>query len=205
MTDIEIIHLGPGSFLEATKILPLLTQNDGPGFHLVVPSLPNFGFSSGITKKGFGLRQYTDTCHKLMLSLGYEKYAAQAGDWVSFYRESRVFKQDICLYPGLQLKSNAGNVHHHIYQQPLPGVFTSSPSQHDPRHAPAPHTIPLGLHTFPNNTYAQSLHSTGTGWTESLTRIPNRWYLLHAHDENTTKNYWINARRQSGRFAYLDL
>lgn len=78
-----LVHGWPGSFLEATKILPLLTakQNDSPGFHLVVPSLPNFGFSSGVTSKGFGLRQYTDTCHELMLRLGYKKYAAQGGDW----------------------------------------------------------------------------------------------------------------------------
>lgn len=79
--------IGPGSFLEATKILPLLTakQENGPEFHLVAPSLPNFGFSSRIPKKGFGLRQYTEACHNLMLRLGYKKYAAQGGDWVSLY------------------------------------------------------------------------------------------------------------------------
>jgi hypothetical protein len=95
MTDAQMMHLGPGSFLEATKILPLLTakQNDSPGFHLVVPSLPNFGFSSGVTSKGFGLRQYTDTCHELMLRLGYKRYAAQGGDWVSL--SSEVFPQGI--------------------------------------------------------------------------------------------------------------
>ena len=69
-------HLGPGSFLEVTKILPLLTTGgkDAPAFHVVAPSLPNFGFSSGTKKKGFGLPQYAETCHKLMLKLGYDKY-----------------------------------------------------------------------------------------------------------------------------------
>lgn len=91
ITNDHILPLGPGSFLEATKILPLLTgKQSSPGFHLVVPSLPNFGFSSGVTKKGFGLRQYSETCHKLMLSLGYNKYAAQGGDWVSFSFESEI-------------------------------------------------------------------------------------------------------------------
>ncbi|KAJ4397186.1 hypothetical protein N0V93_001410 [Gnomoniopsis smithogilvyi] len=77
------VHGWPGSFLEATKVLPLLTakQGSGPGYHLVVPSLPNFGFSGRISKRGFGLKQYTDTCHKLMISLGYNQYAAQGGDW----------------------------------------------------------------------------------------------------------------------------
>lgn len=34
-----------------------------------------------MNKPGFGLAQYAQTCHKLMLSLGYERYATQAGDW----------------------------------------------------------------------------------------------------------------------------
>ncbi|KZN90771.1 putative epoxide hydrolase [Penicillium chrysogenum] len=46
------IHGWPGSFLEATRILPLLTKNDGDGpvFDVVAPSLPNFGFSEGVKK-----------------------------------------------------------------------------------------------------------------------------------------------------------
>ncbi|KAI1170910.1 Alpha/Beta hydrolase protein [Nemania sp. FL0916] len=86
------VHGWPGGFFEATKLLPLLTANqpgsDGPDFHLVVPSLPNFGFSSRIPKKGFGLRQYSDACHKLMLRLGYDRYAAQGGDWGAYITTS---------------------------------------------------------------------------------------------------------------------
>lgn len=43
-------YLGPGSFLEAVKLIPLLTKGDKdrPAFELVVPSLPNFGFSQGV-------------------------------------------------------------------------------------------------------------------------------------------------------------
>ena len=70
------VLVGPGSFLEVERILPLLTKGgkDKPAFHVVAPSLPNFGFSEGPKKIGFGLRQYAETCHKLMLQLGYEKY-----------------------------------------------------------------------------------------------------------------------------------
>ncbi|POS79931.1 hypothetical protein DHEL01_v201674 [Diaporthe helianthi] len=56
-------------------------DENGHDFHLVVPSLPNFGLSSRIPKKGFGPRQYTDTFHNLMLRLEYKQYAAQGGDW----------------------------------------------------------------------------------------------------------------------------
>ena len=71
-----VLYIGPGSFVEVTKILPLLANGgkEAPAFHVVAPSLPNFGFSSGIKKKGFGLPQYAETCHKLMLRLGYDRY-----------------------------------------------------------------------------------------------------------------------------------
>ncbi|CAL8581297.1 hypothetical protein XPA_006997 [Xanthoria parietina] len=74
-------HGWPGSFLEVTKILPLLTSSTTPSFHIVAPSLPNYGFSSAVTKRGFSLPQYAETCHKLMLRLGYPQYVTQGGDW----------------------------------------------------------------------------------------------------------------------------
>lgn len=80
------VHGWPGSFLEGTKILDTLS-GDGikdPAFDVVIISLPNYGFSSGPTKRGFGLEQYAETCHKLMLKLGHEQYVTQGGDW-GFY------------------------------------------------------------------------------------------------------------------------
>jgi pimeloyl-ACP methyl ester carboxylesterase len=70
---------GPGSFIEIKKLLPLL-KGDGssPAFHVVAPSLPNFGFSSGVKQPGFKLEQYAEVCHKLMLQLGYNEYGTQA-------------------------------------------------------------------------------------------------------------------------------
>lgn len=45
------IHGWPGSFLEVTKLLPLLKGGDGkPAFHVVAPSLPNYGFSGPVLK-----------------------------------------------------------------------------------------------------------------------------------------------------------
>lgn len=74
---------GPGSFIEVQKILPLLAQRDAssPAFHVVAPSLPNFGFSQRVSNRGFALAQYAETCHKLMISLGYKEYITQGGDW----------------------------------------------------------------------------------------------------------------------------
>ncbi|KAI0889383.1 epoxide hydrolase 1 [Annulohypoxylon maeteangense] len=80
------VHGWPGGFHEVTKCLPFFAEserNGGPAFHVVAPSLPNFGFSSRVESPGFDARQYAETCHKLMLALGYEKYACQGGDWGS--------------------------------------------------------------------------------------------------------------------------
>lgn len=51
---------------------------------MIAPSLPNYGFSEGPKKRGFALAQYAETCHKLMLKLGYKEYVTQGGDW-GFY------------------------------------------------------------------------------------------------------------------------
>lgn len=76
-------HGWPGSFLEVVKILPLLTASspDGPSFHVVAPSLPNFGFSAQVSKPGFAPLQHAEVCHKLMRQLGYDRYVTQGGDW----------------------------------------------------------------------------------------------------------------------------
>lgn len=76
-------HGWPGSFLEVTKVLKPLTQG-GKGkqaFHVVAPSLPNFGFSDVTKKRGFGTAKYAETMHKLMLKLGYDQYVTQGGRW----------------------------------------------------------------------------------------------------------------------------
>ncbi|KAI0718991.1 alpha/beta-hydrolase [Cerioporus squamosus] len=78
------VHGWPGHFLEVRKILPLLTapsSPDQPSFHVVALSLPGFGFSENPKQKGFAWRQYAEVANKLMISLGYNEYVVQGGDW----------------------------------------------------------------------------------------------------------------------------
>ncbi|KAE9383105.1 alpha/beta-hydrolase, partial [Gymnopus androsaceus JB14] len=75
------MHLGPGSFLEVAKIIHLLTKGGDsqlPVFDVVAISLPGYAFSEGPKKKGFSMVQSRT---KLMLSLGYNEYVTQGGDW----------------------------------------------------------------------------------------------------------------------------
>jgi pimeloyl-ACP methyl ester carboxylesterase len=77
------VHGWPGSFLEVSKLLPLLKEGGAgkPAFHIVAPSLPNYGFSGFVNQQGFALAQYAEVCHKTMLALGYDQYVCQGGDW----------------------------------------------------------------------------------------------------------------------------
>ncbi|KAI8953052.1 microsomal epoxide hydrolase [Xylaria longipes] len=55
----------PGSFLEGTKVIAPLAEGT-PAFDIVIPSLPNFGFSDGISKLGFSVDQQAEVLHKLI-------------------------------------------------------------------------------------------------------------------------------------------
>ena len=48
--------------MEVAKLLPLLTSAspEHPSFHVVAPSLPNFGFSEGVKKQGFAVSQHAE-------------------------------------------------------------------------------------------------------------------------------------------------
>ncbi|KAH8166697.1 hypothetical protein CIB48_g1557 [Xylaria polymorpha] len=78
------LHGWPGSFLEGTKIIDDLAQGDGVAstrtFHVVVPSLIDFGFSSPSRAKGFSFEQHAEAYDKLMSALGYNEYVIQGGD-----------------------------------------------------------------------------------------------------------------------------
>ncbi|SMR42921.1 unnamed protein product [Zymoseptoria tritici ST99CH_1E4] len=96
------VHGWPGSYLEVSKMLASLREGSkGVAFHVVAPSLPNFGWSAGPKKTGFGLAQYAETCDQLMQALGYKKYVTQGGDW-GFYVTRSIGK----LYPQRCLASH---------------------------------------------------------------------------------------------------
>jgi len=82
-----ISHGWPGSFVEFTKIIPLLTDpaahggNAADAFHVVAISLPGFGFSGKPTERGYGPERIAGVVAKLMARLGYTRYGLQGGDW----------------------------------------------------------------------------------------------------------------------------
>ena len=78
---IIITHGWPGSFLEMTKLIPLLTTDAEFSFDLVIPSMPGFGFSQKLNTTGCNSSFMADLWYGLMKELGYEKFGAQGGDF----------------------------------------------------------------------------------------------------------------------------
>jgi pimeloyl-ACP methyl ester carboxylesterase len=75
-----ITHGWPGSFLELLKVAPMLAESASDPFHVVVPSLPGFGFSERPASPGMNTFRTADLWVKLMRGLGYDRFFAQGGD-----------------------------------------------------------------------------------------------------------------------------
>jgi len=82
-----VTHGWPGSIIEQLKIVDPLTNPTAHGasasdaFHLVIPSMPGYGFSGKPTTTGWGPERIARAGVELMRRLGYTKFVAQGGDW----------------------------------------------------------------------------------------------------------------------------
>jgi len=82
-------HGWPGSILEFMKVIGPLTNPTAHGgkaedaFHLVIPSLPGYGFSGKPSCTGWGLERIAKAWISLMARLEYAEFVAQGGDWGS--------------------------------------------------------------------------------------------------------------------------
>jgi len=82
-----ITHGWPGSVLELAKVIPRLADparfggDPADAFDVVAPSLPGFGFSDRPARPGMNLFRIADLWAGLMRELGYERFAAQGGDF----------------------------------------------------------------------------------------------------------------------------
>jgi len=82
-----VTHGWPGSILEQLKIIDPLTNPTAHGgsasdaFHVVIPSMPGYGFSGKPTTTGWDQARIARAWAVLMKRLGYTRYVAQGGDW----------------------------------------------------------------------------------------------------------------------------
>jgi microsomal epoxide hydrolase len=85
-----LTHGWPGSVVEFLDVIGPLTDPRAHGgraadaFHLVIPSLPGFGFSGPVREAGWDVGRIARAWALLMDRLGYDSYGTQGGDWGSF-------------------------------------------------------------------------------------------------------------------------
>ena len=82
-----VTHGWPGSIIEQMKIIDPLANPTAHGgsasdaFHLVIPSMPGYGYSGKPTTTGWDVAHIASAWVVLMKRLGYTKFVAQGGDW----------------------------------------------------------------------------------------------------------------------------
>lgn len=82
-----LIHGWPGSIFEFMEIIGPLSDpasyggNRSDAFHLVIPSLPGFGFSGKPSESGWSPERMAAAFAELMERLDYDRYGVQGGDW----------------------------------------------------------------------------------------------------------------------------
>jgi pimeloyl-ACP methyl ester carboxylesterase len=85
-----LTHGWPGSIVEFLEIIGPLSNPRAHGgdpadaFHLVIPSIPGFGFSGPTRETGWTTDRTAKAWAELMNRLGYARYGAQGGDWGAF-------------------------------------------------------------------------------------------------------------------------
>jgi len=86
-------HGWPGSIIELLKVIDPLTNPTAHGgraeeaFHLVLPTMPGYGFSGIPTSTGWTPAHMASAFDQLMKRLGYSEYVSQGGDWGAIISE----------------------------------------------------------------------------------------------------------------------
>jgi len=114
---IILTHGWPGSFCEMLKVIPRLSDPESHGgkaedaFDVIIPSLPGYGFSDRPTQRGMTSTRIADMWARLMTKeLGYQRFAAQGGDW-----GSSVTEQLAVAHPDVVLGFHLNNIpFHHL-------------------------------------------------------------------------------------------
>jgi pimeloyl-ACP methyl ester carboxylesterase len=124
-----VTHGWPGSIIEQMKIIDPLTNptthggNESDAFHVVIPSMPGYGFSGKPTETGWGPERIAQAWTTLMRRLGYKHFVAQGGDWGAVITDMM----------GVQAPRELLGIHTN-----MPGIFPSEIDKAAFSGAPAP-------------------------------------------------------------------
>ncbi len=164
---IILCHGWPGSFIELLKLVEPLTNptahggNASDAFHIVIPSMPGYGFSGKPSTTGWTPARIARAYAELMDRLGYKEYVAQGGDWGAIVVELMGAQAP----PGLLgFHTNMANV---IPPEVDGAAFTGSPA-------------PAGLSAEEKTTFDRLVYfySKGLGYALEMGNRPQTLYGL---------------------------
>lgn len=196
----------PSSIVEYQKVIHPLAES---GFHVVIPSMPGFGFSGKPRQKGYDTERIAGMWVQLMARLGYTRYAVHGSDWGGNIG-TRVALRDAAHVAALHLAGCAG----------APAPAGPNAANQPPRPAPAVNTLVDAAHNLGyqeiQSTKPQTLgHALSDSPVGLASWIAEKWYGWSDHDGDlekvVTKDdlltnimiYWVtNSGASSARLYY---
>ena len=220
-TPLLITHGWPGSFVEFKKIIGPLTNPELYGgraedaFHVVVPSLPGFGFSGKPTERGYNPERMAHTLAALMAKLGYEQYGAQGGDWGAIINRilaSRYPDRLIGLHSNFVLANPPADplVRDGVPPQELASrearqAYMANETAYQQIQGTKPQTLGVGLNDSPAGLAAWIVEKF-YGWSDIDTSAPNGLEEKFSKDEMLTdiSLYWFTQTITSSARIYYE-
>ena len=112
-----LTHGWPGSFVEFLDVIGPLTdpvahgRDEADAFHVVIPTLPGFGFSGPVSEAGWDTSRIARAWAELMQRLGYDRYGVQGGD-IGAAVSPEIARQHPDRVVGVHLNGNVGTALH---------------------------------------------------------------------------------------------
>jgi pimeloyl-ACP methyl ester carboxylesterase len=217
-----LTHGWPGSVVEFLDVIDPLTNprahggNPADAFHLVIPSLPGFGFSGPTHTIGWTTNRIAKAWAELMRRLGYQRYGAQGGDFGALVSPAlgRIAPDQV-----IGVHVNAATVGFIPYAEVAPDLLASFTDAEKGRlerlgrymsegnayfqiQATRPQTLAYGLNDSPTGQLAWIVDKFKE-WTHPATELPevavDRDYML-----TNVMLYWLTGTAGSSARLYYE-
>jgi pimeloyl-ACP methyl ester carboxylesterase len=214
-TPLILTHGWPGSIVEFLKVIGPLTDPVAHGgaqsdaFHLVIPSVPGYGFSSRPVKSGWGIERIADAWSELMHRLGYDKFIAGGGDWGTSistmigvrHPESvlGLFLTPPLVAPDFDARDTW--TEEEIASVAALGVASAQGGAYSAQHTTRPQTLAYGLADSPAG-QAAWIYEKICDWTDSGTDVESVLSLDEILDNITL--YWLTGTGASSTRLYWE-
>lgn len=216
-TPMIMTHGWPGSFVEFTEVAGPLTDPRAHGgdpadaYHLVIPSMPGFGFSKPAAGPGWSFHRVAGAWAELMSRLGYRRYVAQGADlgtWVSRILASLDTDHVAALHlnflitlPGSDPADLIGLSDADLRRLGLLQLFGDDMSAYMKVQSTRPQTLAYALHDSPVGQLAWMVEKFGE-WTD-MQKVPDDAVDRDQMLTNASL-YWFTGSGASSAHFYYD-